>query len=458
MAARPLAALFAVVGFACSPGVGELRARDPRPNLVLISMDTTRADRLSVYGYERDTTPVLRSFAEHATRFDSAYAASATTGPSHASLFTSLYPITHGVSKNGRRLASGFETMAEVLAAEGYETGAVVSSYVLSARFGYGQGFESYDEDFSQARTPSGVTLWEGKRIEGKFYGRADDTTRRALEWLGARRSPEKPFFLFVHYFDPHDPYAPPESFRPRFRPGREVALKLQREIFFYDTLIAYMDQQIGVLFDRLSERGLDATTAIVILGDHGEGLMQHGHLYHGYQIYEEAVRVPLLVHWPRVLAEQRVLEAPVALVDLLPTVLDLVGSRHDRGAMRGRSLAPRLRGEESGDPNRPIFLYRRHYDGEKIGEDFFAKGEKFGLRRGRFKLIDGPEEGTLELFDLEVDPGEKTNRARSDPERVKEMRAVLAQWKVRNARANPDAPALTDADRARLEALGYGD
>jgi arylsulfatase A-like enzyme len=455
---RQGALLFALIaGLACGPNVGEQRALDPRPNIVLISMDTTRADHLSVYGYERPTSPRIDALAREGVRFEIAYAPSATTGPTHASLFTSLYPTTHGVRKNGRSLGSGFDTLAEILERAGFETAAVVSSYVLSRRFGYAQGFDHFDDDFSKAGVPSGVTVWEGEEIEGKFYGRADDTTRRALEWLDGRREPATPFFLFVHYFDPHDPYLLPEGFQPPFRPGPKEALKLNREIFRYDSLIAFTDREIGRLLDGLEERALAGDTLVVLTGDHGEGLMQHGHMFHGVHLYEEGVRVPLVLRWPGRLDPGRVVPEPVALMDLTPTILALAGSGAEGAAeFEGESLVPSLLGDAQGDPERPVYLYRRRYEGGEVAKGVFAEGEKFGIRVGRWKLIDGPDEGTLELYDLEADPEERENLAGRERERADRMRARLGEWRRRTDRVNPETAPLTDAERRRLEALGY--
>ncbi len=448
-----LSGLLAPLG--CAPDPAQLRAEDARPNLLLISMDTTRADHLSAYGYERDTTPNLRELARQGARFDAAYAPSATTGPSHASLFTSLYPMTHRVTKNGHPLAGEYQTLAEILAAAGFETAAVVSSYVLNGKFGYGQGFDLYDDDVSQAAAPSGVTQWEGHTIEGKFHGRADDTTRRALQWLDDRARRERPFFLFAHYFDPHSPYLPPPSYRPPFEPGRKAALKLHREVFFYDTLISFTDREIGRLLAGLDERRLARDTVVMVVGDHGEGLMQHGHMFHGVHIYEEGVRVPLIVRWPARIEAGRVLPGPVQLVDLAPTILELTGVQGS-DAFRGESLARLLRGEESGDSERPIYLYRRHYEPGELTGGIYAAGEKFGIRVGRWKLIEGPDEKSLELFDLESDPGELSNLAASEPKHVERLRLRLSEWRRRHTRDDAEPVDLSEEDRARLQALGY--
>lgn len=442
---------------ACGPSTDELRGRDPRPNVLLISMDTTRADHLSAYGYGRDTSPSLTALAEQGMRFEVAYSPSATTGPSHASLFTSLAPIAHGVVKNGRPLDAEFETLAEVLGADGYETAAVVSSYVLSERFGFGQGFAHFDADFSRADVLAGDRLWEGEVVGGKFYGRADDTTRRALAWLDERENPERPFFLFVHYFDPHNPYLPPSDYVPPFTPGPQEALKLNRTIFFYDMLLAFTDREIGHLLKGFDRRGLDPDTLVMVTGDHGEGLMAHGHMFHGVHIYEEGVRVPLIARWPGHIAPGEVVSEPARLEDIAPSVLELAGSVGDGPIYRG-SMAQVLTGSGVLDAERPVHLYRRHYSGDDGVEGVYAEGEKFGLRRGRWKLIEGPEEGTLELFDLESDPEERTNLAEQEPERTARMRGEIEAWRGSHTRTDGADVLLSEEDRARLEALGYAE
>ena len=446
---------------ACGADPAARRRADPRPNLLLISMDTTRADHLSAYGYARDTSPGLRRLAAEGVRFDAAYSPTATTGPSHASLFTSLYPMTHHVLKNGHVLAPDHETLAEILTAEGYDTAAVVSSYVLNHKFGFDQGFASYDDDVSQAVTPSATVEWEGETVEGKFYGRADDTTRRARDWLMRRPHPERPFFLFVHYFDPHDPYVPPPDYRPPFELGREMALKLERTIAFYDIELAYTDEQISRLLEALGGMNLADDTLVVVFGDHGEGLMQHGHMHHGVHIYEEAVRVPLVVRWPGHLAPRSEAQ-PVQILDLAPTLHALLGAKQGGERFQGRGIAALLPAAEDGQQvetpdGRPVYLYRRHYAGGEVAEGIFARGEKFGLRLGDWKLIEGPEEGSLELFDLATDPGEIHNRADVEGERLRELQARLADWRQLHGGSAPSAPQLpTEEDRARLEALGY--
>lgn len=455
-----LSALAGWVAFSigCEPGAGEVRSHDRRPNVLMISIDTVRADHLSTYGYARPTSPRLTALAEEGARVRVAYAPSATTGPTHASLFTALPPIAHGVRKNGQPLDAGSSTLAERLTDIGFETGAVVSSYVLSRRFGYDQGFAHFDDDFSEAEVPEGSTLWEGETIEGRFYGRADDTTNRALDWLDERSHPERPFFLFVHYFDPHDPYVPPADFEPPFAPSRKEALKLNRTLFVYDLLIAWTDEQIGRLLDGLGAAGLADDTLVIVTGDHGEGLMAHGHMFHGVHVYEEAVRVPLVVRWPGRVPAGRVVDGPFPIVELGPAILALLGDE-PADAFGDDGAAARLLGEgdRSADDSRPVFLYRRHYSGdEDVGDGLRPVGEKYAVRVGKWKLIEGPEEGTLELYDLERDPEERLDLAPEEPNRVSRMKALIAAWRARYDAAAGAAAPLSDEARERLKAMGY--
>ena len=423
--------------------------------MLLITIDTARADHLSVYGYARDTTPVLRDFATRGVRFDAAYAPSATTAPTHASLFTSLYPPTHRVLKNGKPLADRHETLAEVLGAAGWVSGAVVSSYVLDPKFNYGQGFENWDADFSQAMVPDGVMAWEGERIEGKFYGRADDTTRRAIALLKEYAGGDSSFFLFVHYYDPHDPYQPPPEFAMRLPPLSSSAM--DQTLARYDAELAFTDAEIGRLLAALDDLGLSRNTIVVIVGDHGEGLMTHGHMNHGVQIYEEAVRVPLLIGWPAGIPGGQVVAEPTEIVDLAPTLIELAGASEVPSSFAGYNLAPRLRGEEQLPGDRPVWLYRRPYEGSMVSR-IWAKGEQFGVREGRWKYIVGPAERVEELFDLHADPGEEINVRDQHPGVVRRLSGKLDAWRRDHTRESSPDIVVSPEDRRRLEALGYAD
>lgn len=369
-------------------GCSRFWLEDP-PNIVLITMDTTRADHCSVHGYERDTTPNLRRLAEQGTRFDSAYSPTSTTASSHATIFTGLYPLTHRVLKNGIRLSDDFATLAERLQGEGYQTAAVVGSFAMAGKFGFAQGFSSYDDRFLRDQSTFEVTQWQGHPVEEGFDRRADSTSRHAIEWLREKWDGQRPFFLFVHFFDPHFPYDPPERFETQldlqpseFEDAKQA--RLHEKIAKYDAEIAFTDFEIGKILDVLREKDLEEHTIVIVTGDHGEGLMDHGYLMHAVHIYEEQVRVPFLIRWPGTIAAGRVIDAPLEMVDLAPTLLGLIDRLPRDAEFPGRNLARVLTDENSIalDPNHPVFLYRQHFL-EGMNKWLPVKGEKFGIRKG---------------------------------------------------------------------------
>ena len=431
---------------------------DRPPNVVLITLDTTRRDHLSAYGYERATSPRLAAFARQGIRLDNAYTPTPTTAPSHASIFTSLYPTSHGVLKNGIRFDAPGLHLAERFSEAGYETAAFVSSFVLRSKFGWGRGFGTYDDRFQRAESSGGGNsfLWEGERIYEVFDRRADHTARRAIEWVEELRDPERPFFLFVHFFDPHDPYAPPGRFARRFVGSGKSGLDLA--VGRYDAEIAFTDLEIGEFLDALQRAGLAPETLVVITADHGEGLRDHGHMWHGAQLYEEAMRVPMLLRWPGVLPAGRILDSAVSLVDLAPTLLELVGLSIDAEPLDGRSFAPLLRmGEVEGAP-RDIFFYRRPYSGKAEIGGSWPNGEAFGVRSGGWKYIEGADEGTRELYDLSADPEERHNLAVEQPHQARRMAGLLQEWRDAQVHVTPAASRVSPQDRARLRELGYTD
>lgn len=457
-------------------------ATAPGPNVLLVTIDTLRVDHTSLGGYAQDTTPNLARLAERGAHFRAAYAPTASTGPTHASIFTGQYPLHHGVAKNGIALASEHRTLAERFSGAGYQTAAFVSSFVLDARFGWSQGFDHYADDFDAQRASAKLEQWQGHAVSG-FDARADDTTDRVMRWLWGARDPERPFFAFVHYFDPHSPYDPPRSIERRFelpdpatvpptqrRRGRDAAFDYRMQVRRYDAEIAYVDAELGRLLDTLSSLGLADETLIVVTADHGEGLMDHGHMMHGVHIYDEQVRVPLVVAWPDTVPAGTTLSEPVSLVDLYATLVDLARLRSD--ARRGDaddesgrdpgaaiSFAPALTGVARLDADRPVFLQRRQYD-ESYVDGTYVNGEVFGLRMGPWKLVDRESEGCRELYHLGRDPGEHASLAEHEPERVAAMSGVLERWRARGASSgSPRSPVeIDEADREALRALGYAD
>jgi len=429
-----------------------------RPNILFITIDTLRADHCSLYGYERRTTPRLEELAKGGVVFERAYASMATTLPSHATMFTGLLPRRHGVVKNGLIVGRNHDTLAERLSRHGYDTGAIVSSFVVNRRFGLDQGFSSYDDEFPKRGSTARNNTFEDMEVPGGFDQRAERTREKALAWLDARgylggRQPGRPFFLWVHFFDPHDPYVPPHRFRRAVAP-RDAKGELQAMIASYDGEVRYTDAEIGALADALAKGGLLDQTLLVVTADHGEGLMSHGHQNHGLHLYEEAVHVPLLLRWPRGLPRERRIAAPVSLADLLPTLLEIGGIPEPAATGDGLSLLPILRGEQDPDPHRAILLERREYESQRIG-DFDVRGEKLALRLGQFKYIAAPEEKSFELFDLEADPGERRNLFAERAKESAAMQRVLTEWRTRPAAERAQGDQSSETLEA-LRALGY--
>lgn len=443
-----------------------------RPNVLIVTLDTTRADHTSAYGYERPTTPRLAEFAKQGVRFEAAYAPMATTLPSHTTMFTGLLPRTHGTLKNGLQVDSSLPLLSEILAKEGYRTGAFLSSFAVSSKFGLQRGFERYDDDFKDGQCKWDVARWEGHKIEGDFCRRGDLTRASAEAWLekqgylppasGNARStattPEEPFFLWIHFFDAHNPYDPPPEHAKLFPPKGNPPSELDQEIAKYDAEIHFADQEMGKLFDRLAAAKRLDDTIVIVAGDHGEGLMDHGWMLHGLQIYEEAVRVPFIVRWPAKLPAGKVIEEPVELADMTPTVLELTGIAMPKAknAPEGISLAAAATGKAKLDAERAVLVQRRFYasDSER---GVAVKGSKHGLRLGDWKYIEAKEEDSFELYDLKSDPGEKRNLADSaQKERTKLAGELATTLSSTTAAAAPAPRAVSEEDARRLEALGY--
>ncbi len=405
----------------------DVRIQEPDPaprasHVLLISMDVTRRDRLGFHGGPA-RTPNLDALAAAGVVFEHALAPTPVTLPSHATLLTGTYPPRHGVRDNGTfRLAPGSATLAGTLRAAGLRTGAVVSAFVLDAQFGLDQGFESYDDRF---QTGLGGMLGREERS-------ATATTDAALRWLDVRG--DGAFFLFVHYFDPHHPYAPPEPFASQADHP-------------YDGEIAYMDAQIGRLLEGLRQRELLDTTLVIATADHGESLGEHGEETHGIFVYQSTLAVPLVLRGPGLPAGRRV-AGEVSLADVTPTVLDLLG--HPIGAhVQGRSLVQALDGDPQ-VPTRPIYLEAHS------GAHSFGWAPLTALVQDHHKFIAAPRP---ELYDLRADPRETRNLVEQDPERVRTMGerlAALARELGAGSASAPAAAPLADEDRRRLEALGY--
>lgn len=408
---RTLAALLALlVASACG---GDESAR-PR-NVLVVTVDTVRADRLGCYGFAGARTPVIDRLAREGARFDSAWSHVPLTQPSHAALFTGRLPPELGIHDNGRAtLPPAVPTLAELLRARGLRTGAFVSAVVLERGFGLARGFDVYDDEL--ARTAA----HRGERP-------ADATIDAALAWLD--EAPEQPFFAWVHLYDPHEPYEPPAAFAAS---GAHP----------YDGEIAFADAQIGRLVATLERRGALDDTLVVVTSDHGEGLGEHGESTHGTLVFASTMRVPLVVR-ARGIAPS-VQSAPVGLCDVFPTVLELAGE----GAIPptgARSLVPLLEGSTL--PEKPVY-----------GESAYA-ALNFGWRPlhalsgERWRYLDHAEPL---LFDLARDPREQDDRSGSDADTAERFRDELARVRERLAPLAGAGSAADPAKRAQLEALGY--
>ena len=407
---RPFTVLGVLLAAACAL-VGS-RAHSPRPRaIVLVTLDTTRADGLPAYGFRGVTTPAIDRLAGEGTIFENAESVAPLTLTAHASIFTGLYPPRHGVRDNlAPPLDAAHAAMAEVLRADGFRTGAFVGSAVLRRDRGLARGFDVYDDG-----TPPG-----GRTPRRRSAREVVDAANAWINSLGQER-----FFLWVHLYDAHAPQTLPVEFR------REYGDR-------YEGAIAYMDAQIARLLGALQQARRLESTAIVLAADHGESLGDHGEREHGLFVYESVLRVPLIVRAPGV-RPRRVADL-ASLVDVFPTVLDLLGHRARPGS-DGRSLLPAMRGQRL--PERSVYA-----------ESMYA--ERFGwsplrtIRDGRFKFIDAPRP---ELYDLATDPFEQRNLAAQRAPVAAAMRAELENTAAGHTRPSGLAP--PDVLR-ELAALGY--
>jgi arylsulfatase A-like enzyme len=415
-----LAAALALASTACAPAP---ESAPPRPaNLVVVSLDTLRRDHLGCYGADF-ATPRLDRFASEGALFESAFAPTPITLPTHASLLTGTTPPRHGLVDNALfALEPAAITLAETVKGAGFTTGAFVSAFVLDAQFGLAQGFDEYDDRF---QIGFGGTLGVEERS-------ATATTDAVLAWLDRR--PPGPLFLWVHYFDPHRPWRAPEPFASAAPTP-------------YAAEIQYLDHELGRLLDGLAARGLFDTSAIVIAADHGEGLGEHGEETHGAFVYQSTVAVPLLVRAPGVEPGRRI-AGNVSLVDVAPTLLDLVGI--ESGAhVQGVSLAPALL-EGAALPERPVYLETR------LGAHSFGWAPLFAVVAGADKYIEAPRP---ELYDLSRDPRELADRFASDSSSATRRADELGRLRTALAGAGPRwwrHHTSASGDREQLEALGY--
>ena len=398
-------------------------------NVVIISVDTCRADRLSCYGFSKATTPNIDAVARDGVLFLRAQTTNSLTLPAHSSMMTGTLPPVHGVRNNyNYRLGESQVTLAETFQDNGYQTAAVVSAFTLASQFGLNQGFDVYNDFFLRKHDPRAPRFLERP---------ADEVTQAAITWL--EKNHEEPFFLFVHYFDPHQPLQPPKEFAKRF-PGDPYAAE-----------IAYTDDQIGLLLEKLTSLGLYDSATIVITSDHGEGLGEHGEETHGYFVYQSTNHVPLVIK-PSTgglsgVSRGAKIEQPVSVIDIPPTVLAAVGLETP-GHMQGLDLGPCFAGEQPPENDRPVYC-------ESLKPTMFGCSPLRSIVHDRWQYVWSVNS---ELYDLDKDPKQKNNVIDEYPEIVTALHIQLtgAMEHQGGSQQRGTTQSLDESDRARLQSLGY--
>jgi arylsulfatase A-like enzyme len=458
---------------------GDNGATAEAPNLVYIVVDTLRADALSCYGYPRPTSPRLDALAAQGALFEDLMASAAWTKPTTGTLLTGLYPSRHGALHHGSmlRLPSGQRTLAEAFQSAGWHTAAIVTNPNIQAVFDFDRGFDTYFDSPVVDTLPKAAlrTAWFGRllialtryQFNWNYANDNQEVNRRALPWLAANQ--DRRFLLYLHYIDPHSPYAPPGEYRRRFAQSHGLVLHNQRKAKvgrdLYDGEVAYQDMGLGQVFDELERLGLTDRTLVAITADHGEEWFEFGSLGHGQSLSQPLVHVPLILAGPGVPPGQRV-AAPVETVGLPATLLELCGLLESGARFGdGQSFAGLLRGQP--DAGAPLFLENEFSMEHDIKDDFVLSG----VRQGELKLvlteksIYRAEAGDIlpmyELFDLARDPGERQDRFDETglaQRRDELMRALEAHARFLAEEGLRDQPPglLTDEMRRQLEALGY--
>jgi arylsulfatase A-like enzyme len=454
------------------------------PNVVLVTVDTLRADRLSPYGYAGISTPSLAKLAREGILFENAFADVTWTVPSMSSVMTGTYPTEHGVRTWNDRLADDWITLAELLAAHGYETAAILGSYALDRRFGLGQGFDTYDDSMNtplirNAEPPAGdvdpsvrsrlePAMWRLVREGSDAYRPDDEVADRAIAWLDAQRA--SPFFLWVHFFGPHEKGKPPLG-TPRERRRAIIAEQIRR----YDPDVVFIDQQLGRLLERIDADERAEHTAVVFHSDHGQSLKEHGRFGHGLDIYDTTAHVPLIIRLPSARRAGERVNSLVRNLDIFATILGLAGVEAP-AYVASRDLLSRPI-----EPGGHVYLETYHLlplsaqevliGGRRVRVGSVLKG----VRTGEWKLVsqypelvDPPEDATElpeafrtsqridRLYHLSADAEERNDLARSQPARLEQMRRVLERFSEREPERPRERRELDEAARERLRSLGY--
>jgi arylsulfatase A-like enzyme len=464
-----------------------------KPNVLLISIDTLRADHVSCYGYERPTTPSLDALAADGTRFAHAYSPAGWTPPAHASMLTGLFPTQHGaVDEN--RLHEEVPTVAQILSGAGYRTCGVVNNSQVGALVGLDRGHQAFHEVWkghgSKSILKRGASF-AGRKIR-RFLGREDKgvtaSNRIVRDWWEDHAGNDAPFYTFIHYIEPHNPIQPPRAFRNRFGSAGsgvdhakmvrvldnplwcfadDVELspeEVEYLVALYDAEIAHLDARLGELFSFMRQRGLYDDTLIIVTADHGEHFGEHGMYSHVASLYEPVVHVPLIVKWPRGMTGPAARDELVQLTDIVPTILEVaeVPAPH-QDKLFGRSLAGGVGpvGHEfiaaEWEGRIPFFL-RRTLGESRAEEKVGVFKEPFCMiREARYKYISRLDD-RVELYDLDSDPEERTNLAEQETTIAEALGQKLDRWKESARVHAPEKVeyAMDDEVKRHLEKLGY--
>jgi len=430
---RSVMCLWVLVAFA-NAATPPKSPNPPRPNLILITLDTTRADRMGFLGSERGLTPNLDALAKQSVVFSRAYSHVPLTPPSHATILTSTYPQFNHLQYMGEPLAKDLPYLPDLLRRRGYRTGAFVGSMILDPKnvtaLGFERGFDVYSAGFHKRK--------KGEDRYQSVERRASEVVDRALTWLS--KQPRGPFFLWVHCYDPHAPYEPPEPFNTRFKDP-------------YDGEIAYTDAAMGKLFDALRARGLYDNTMITVTADHGEAFGEHGERHHGIFLYDETIHVPLLIKLPREVSAGRRADARVRLVDIAPTMLQGAGFSVPP-AMQGESLLGLMRPRaESSSPAEAKANDRPAYGETIYAHRAFGWSVLRSWRAGKYLYVQAPKR---ELYDQATDPRADNNVETGSKAVADTLAGQLDGFRRKTSSTNASPTNLAPEQAENLRALGY--
>jgi arylsulfatase A-like enzyme len=412
-------------------------------NIVLITLDTTRPDRLGCYGYRYAETSNIDRLSKQGIIFTQALTHIPITLPSHCSMMTGLDVLSHGIRDNGKfYLEKKFTTLAEILKKNGYKTAAVTASFVLDSRFGLDQGFEFYEDnlekDLPRKGKTSDVRTWQGHRLR-RFERPAGEVSDIAIEWL--KNNYRDKFFLWVHFYDPHQTYNPPQEYKTRYE---------NRRFGLYDGEIAYVDHELGKILNELKKHNLSDRTLIIVASDHGEVLGEHnGYNDHGLSVYEEELKAALIFVLPGVIPKAKVIKDMVSLSSITPTVLDILGIE-ERIRFAAESLYPlMIKNKKSG--------YKELYCETKMPKLRRRGDAVYGLRTNKHKIIFLPKQKKVLLYDLKKDPGEQNNLF-NRKNRVHDIlfRRLLAYIEKIEKRKFKPTMEMDEEARQKLKSLGY--